>query len=274
MKKFFCLIIAILLVLASVAVLYPSLLFKVYDEQQANSLLENVTDDTETFWSSLGFANFPFYLGVSGVLEKTVPYVNGETEELPNLGEPLSEICKAENFWETLYYFIILSLISIPVYMIFRLIPFNTLFRASDEAFLLSRPLLRGITSCACSVVSVTVTWFLYHTLIYQHLYKAVVEWAGTVIMPEIALNVTNILIIVVAIVCVIYLLKVTVFRGSFLKSVLMAVVRSALFVLIFSVINTFIGCDTVRVIVLGVIVVILIGIIDMVIDPAQEKEK
>ena len=277
MKKAICIIIALLLLLASVAVLYPDLLFKVYDKDKINSALSGVTED-ENIWETLGLANFPFYgneteTGMVNVCLAAVPYINGDTNALPDLGTELKNISSRQGFVETLYYFIIISLLTIPVYMILRLVPFNALYKGSDETFLLLRPFLRGLCACTCSVISVTITWFLYHTLIYKKLYKAAEEWFKTLSMPSLALNLTNIVIIAVAVICVIYLLKTTLFRGSFFKSVLLAVIRCALFVTIFAIVNTFISCDAFRVILFALAAVTVIGIADMILDPIK-KEK
>lgn len=285
MGRFLCLIIAVLLVVASASMLYKDVLYGVVDSEEVDKIITEITTDgevtvnsdkVEEFWQSISFKEYPFYgneakPGITNILEKYVPFINGTEAEMPDVSEELNAIISDSNVLDTLLQLIILAMLSIPVYMLLRLVPFNTLYKASDSAFIISRPALRGLSACACSVVSITITWVLYHTLIYERLQKVVVDWASNITVPEVALNVTNIVILAVAVVCIICLLKSTLFRGSFVKSILLAVARSILFVVIFGVINTFMADFTGRTILFAVVAVIVIGILDMIIDPPKK---
>ena len=281
MKKFICLILAAVLLAAAVAIMYPQLLFKVYDEDKVAEAADSVIEgDFETFKSSIGFENVPFYgsetkPGVAAGLATFVPYLKGETDELPAAGEELGKIYKEdESFTNTLLAFILLAVLSIPVYMILRLIPYNTLYKAADTSFLLARPFTRGFAACACSVTSISFTWLIYHTLIYKKLYSAVTNWFSNVEKPEIALTATNVIIIIVAIIVIIALLKSTLFRGSVLKSVLLALFRMALFVVVFAAANVLIGCATWRVLIFVLAMIAVVGILDSILDPTHAKKE
>lgn len=281
MKNVICLVIAVILLAVSALIMYPGYLNDVTDEQiVADTLAPVIMSNFDTFKVSLGFENVPFYgsetkPGVAAALATFVPYLKGETDELPAVGEELGKIYKEdESFTNTLLAFILLAVLSIPVYMILRIIPYNTLYKAADTSFLLARPFTRGFAACACSVTSISFTWLIYHTLIYKKLYSAVTNWFSNVEKPEIALTATNVIIIIVAIIVIIALLKSTLFRGSVLKSVLLALLRMALFVVVFAAANVLIGCATWRVLIFVLAMIAVVGIVDSIVDPTHAKKE
>ena len=285
MKNFICVTLAVLLLAASVAVLYPGLIGKVADESTATLVtdkLRELMDGSEVPADSdvlevLGLENFPLYgnserYGLYDFCREFIPYINEETETLPDVGAALGKLISGENVLDTLYYFVIIALLSIPVYMLLRLVPFNALYEAADECFVLARPFARGLAASACAVVSISATWFLYNTLIYEKLYMLLVEWLKSRSKPDIALTLTNIVLIAVAVVVVVALLKSTLFRGSIVKSILLAVLRALLFVGVFAAINAFIGCATLRVLIFALALLLIVGVLDTVLDPPKAK--
>ena len=291
MKKFICLVLAVLLVAASVAVLYSDVMYRLFDKEQVNEFYDNLgknklpDDEIDTEEQSaesggiekLGLVFFPLYPSIYNLFVTYVPAINeGDVNELSEAGNAAREITKQEDFLTALYNLLIIALLSIPVYMLFRFIPFNTLYAAADESFMLARPLYRGLVCCGCSVVTITGTWFLYHSAVYETLYKKLIDWAEKLTATKVVMNVTNIVILVVIAVVLIAILKRTVFRGSIVKSVLLAVLRGVLFVVVFALANAFIAVRgfTWYAVLFAVLFILIVGIVDMLIDPAKESRK
>lgn len=295
MKKYICLVLAILLVAASLAVLYSGLMYKLFPDeapaamQKLDGLMEGESDAAdgeavpadgsapEGKLARLGLDYFPLYPNVYDLFSKYTSSINeGNTEEMKGAGNDAVAIAKGEDFLTGLYSLIIIALLSIPVYMIFRLIPFNTLYAESDKAFLLSRPFARGLACIAATIVTTTATWFLYHSILYRLALAKLKEWANGLNGSEVVFNLTNIVIIVALVVAVIAILRKTIFRGSFLKSILMALGRTALFVIVFALANALIAYKgfSWQALVFVLAVLLVIGIADMLIEPPKAKEK
>lgn len=286
MKKFICLVLAVLLVAASVAVLYSDVMYRLFDKEQVNEFYDNLGknmlgDEEQPAENGgiekLGLDFFPLYPSIYNLFVTYVPAINdGDVNELTEAGNAAKEMTKQEDFLTALYNLLIIALLSIPVYMLFRFIPFNTLYAAADNSFVLARPLYRGLVCCACSIVTITGTWFLYHSAIYETLYKKLIDWVQQASAAKFAINITNIVIIAVIAIALIAILKRTVFRGSIVKSVLLAVLRGVLFVIVFGLANAFIAVRgfTWYAVLFAVLFVIVVGIVDMLLDPAKENKK
>jgi len=269
--KYISLILALVLLAASFFIISPELFSGIYGQEQVNDILESVTSEVNVT-ESISFENFPLCSRVKQVCEAYVPVINGDIYNVPSLKNELSKAFSGEGLIDTVYSFFIVALLSIPIYMLLRLIPFNSLYSFADEAPFIAKPLTRGLAACTCSIVSVTMTWFMYHSLLYEKVIKAAIEWISNLSQPEIALNVTNILIIIVGAIAIIGLLKLTLFRGSFINSILMAVLRTVLFTVIIAMCKTFIACDTLNVMLIGIALVYIVGIADYIIEPASKK--
>ncbi len=255
---------------------------------------ENVQIDE----GSLGFENFPMYgneyfYGVKDIFEEETlrAYLKGENGVRPEIGGLVKNIYTNPKladagrgnevkrlFVQKVYDFILIALISIPVYMLLRLLIYNALYDwISDGIFLTALP-LRGIATVSCGITGTCISWLLYNTVLFEHFLSRLMNWlsglsvskaAETVskLPSALAMNATNIIAIVVLIALILALVKLTVFRGSAFMSAVMGLFRTLLFVISFAFINSFIGDWTGRVLLFGAVFVIAAGLIERIFD-------
>ncbi|MBR5751373.1 MAG: hypothetical protein IKX84_03200 [Clostridia bacterium] len=270
MKRFICLVIAVLITLASVAVMYPSLLEDILPREKVLSLIP----DGQLQWDEqkLGLSSFPFYgtedesfYGVFNLIKDLAPFLYEDYTGTPDMKGMLGQITANEGVLQALYSFLILCVVSIPIYMILRLIPFNTLQRMAAEWAWPFSWLGQGVFAVMCGVSCVCITWLGCNTLIFQGLLQKFITWIGGQKMPDLAMNVGNILLIAVALLIVIGLLKTTLFRGSLAVSLLTAVFRVIVFLVFFAFISVFIGHFTWRVILYGAGFVLVCGVFESI---------
>lgn len=271
-KRFFCFLIAAGLLFLSVMIMYPGL----FHVNGVDELLTSVTGG-----SDVGLESFPFYgttdysvYGIYNLFDECAPYIAGETEALPMVGDMLHNLVSQENAVQILFNFLILSLLSIPVYMVLRLIPFNTLYSAAEDYTWIVRIFVKGITVVCAGVVTVCFTWFLYRSVVFENLLSGLREQTKNLEKPAVVLNVTNIVIILVSVLIVFAVLKTTLFRGSVTISILLGILRTLLFVTVFAYINVFATRLTVRVILFGIIGIVAAGIIKDLILPEKPARK
>ena len=270
MKRFICFLIAVLLTAASIAVMYPQLLEGILPREKVLSLIPG--EQLEWDEATLGLETFPFYgtrdsrfYGVSNLVEECAPYIAGSDPDAPDVWGMLGCITRNDGALQALYSFLILCVISIPVYMILRLVPFNTLQRMAAEWPWPFSWLGQGVFAVMCGVSCVCITWLGYNTLIFQGLLHKLIDWIGGQKMPQFAMNVGNIVILAAAVLIVIGLLKTTLFRGSLAVSVLTAVFRVIIFLVFFAFVSVFIGHFTWRVILFGLAFVLLCGLFESI---------
>ena len=298
MKKFVCVVIALLLVAASVAVLYSGLMYKLFPDEalvvyeKVDGILEDeaaatgageslatqseAASDGESKLNKLGLDYFPLYTSVYNLAADYADDINeGKVEGLKGAGSDAVALSRSEDFMQSLYNLIIIALLSIPVYRILRWLCFNTLYKTSGQDFLLSRPFTRGLTCVAATVSSITVTWFLYHSILYRLAIAKFETWIKSVDTSKITFNLANIVIIVVLAAAIIAIVKRTVFGGSFLKSILLGLLRGVLFVVTFALTNALIDYQgfTWKALVFALAALAVVGIVDLFIEPPVKKE-
>ena len=316
-RRLFSLIAALLLLAGSVLVMYPNILHgKVAEESAASDgsfdplrLVESAREKFEQAIAKLysdenvqieedrlGLENFPLYgseyfYGVKDVLEDEAlhAYIRGDSEEKPDLGSLIKNIYTNPKiasdsgearriFMQRIYDLVLISLISIPIYMLLRALIYNALYGwISDGIFLTALP-LRGIATVSCGVTGTCLSWMLYNTVLFDKLLSKVMNWfsglsaskaAETVsrLPSALAVNATNIIAIVVLVALILALVRLTVFRGSVVMSVFLGLFRTLLFVISFAFINAFIGDWTWRVVLFGALFVIAAGLIERIFD-------
>lgn len=311
LRQLLSLIAALALLLGSILIMYPGILHKKVEtgdtwefvesarakfEAALNSLYGNENVQIEE--SKLGFENFPLYgndyfYGVEDVFknEELHGYIKGDSGYKPDVGELIKNIYtnpKLANadqsgeisrmFIQKVYDIILIALISIPIYMLLRLLIYNALYdRISESVFLISLP-LRGIATVACGVTSTCLSWMLYNTVLFDKLLNKLINWINGLSVSDaaeavsrlpsaLAVNASHIIVIVVLIALILAMIKLTVFRGSVFMSVFLGIFRSLLFVIAFAFINVFIGDWTWRVVLFGAIFVVAAGMIERLFD-------
>lgn len=245
----FCLTLAILLTAGAVLMMFPNWLFAVFPQF---SVPGDIVDFNE-----LDIYHFPFYgnaqragetaaYGVSDFVKSYADYVTTGAPA-PNAWAELGKITSQEGFLSTLYAFTLISLLTIPVYMLMRLLVYDAVYAQAERAPFLIRVLLRGAVAASASLVTVFLTWFLYRTLVFELALTFLLDKLEAITSWQFALNATNIVVIVVIAVAVVALLRATLFRGSIITSVLGAFLRTVLYVLLIAIISIFIGETTLR---------------------------
>ena len=308
MKKFLALVIAALLLIGSLGLLYTDLLYQLFDKDQVDDFITSVdqlvkeekADESEIDPSAentqsdavqneniavsgaqeevqgierLGFDYIPLYTRTEQLCQKYVFKINsGDINSFGNIITDATNAYNGEGVTTEVYYLIIIALLSIPVYMLVRLLSFNTIYNMTNETNVLIRPFARGLSCLACSIVSITATWFVYRSTLYEFALSKLTKWIKTFDSSKIALNAVNIVIIVVLAIALIAILKKTMFRGSIILSVLLAVLRSVLFVIFFAFVNSFLSIDSLTwyVALFVLAALFIIGLVDLLIEPAK----
>ena len=272
MLRFICTLLAVALLVGCVLVMYPSILQAVAPGLELSQLIPG--DVIRWDEAALGLGSFPFYGGTQDfygfydVLKDLAPYIEGTANGPADVWGHLGQISRSAGFLQALYSFIILSLLSIPVYALLRMLLYNRIHDMMREwPFLLRLP-GRGVATLSCGVSAVCLTWLGYNTLVFQNLVSKLIDWIGGQKLPQVAMNVTNILMIVVAALVMIALLKVMVFRGSVAVSVLLGLFRTLIFVLAFAYANVFAQTgQPLRVALVALGFVVICGIFESIFD-------
>ncbi len=271
MLRVICVTVAVVLLLGSVLVMYPALLQAVAPGLDLNALIPQA--DTRWDESTLGLGSFPMYgtgsfYGFYDLLRDCAQYIEGKTTQPPDIWGLLGKISGSDGFLQALYSFVILSLLSIPIYAILRLLVYNVVHNMMREwPFLLSLP-MRGVATVSCGVTTVCLTWLGYNTLIFHTLVIKLINRIGELKLPAVALNATNIVIIVVAVLIVIGVLKTALFRGSVAVSVLLGLFRTLVFVLAFAYVNAFANTGApLRVALFALAFIVVCGIFESIFD-------
>jgi len=273
MKNFICSGLALALLLAAICVMYPTLLYNYVEQEKVNELVSPA--HVQLGEEKMGLESFPMYgnssfYGVKNVLEECADYIDGTETKAPDVWGKIGKIAANEGFLQVLFSFAVLSLLSIPVYMVLRFIPYNTLYRALEDKGFIMRVLLRGVLALASGVTTVAITWFLYNSVVVDALLAKILNLAENVQIPTIALTTTNIVLIAAAILATIGLLKTTLFRGSVFTSVLLALVRTLLFIAAFAFVNVFSTRLTGQIILNALLLIPAVGIVMGVLEPEE----
>lgn len=235
--------------------------------------------------SRLDIYHFPFYgsagrraegedtgFGVSDMVEAYADYVEKSGQTPPSFGALWSRLMSRDDLIQTLYDFMIVALLTIPVYMLVRLLAYNTLYEMAESTMWLARVFLRGIVAVSASLVTVSATWFLYKRLLFQVILQNAYSWLTQLTSVKFALNATNIVILLVTVCAVIALLRATLFRGSVFTSILGAVMRTLLHIVLIAVISIFITRMTTRTILFMLAALFAIGLVKDVFLPEKKR--
>ena len=240
-RRFFAFVLAVGLTAAALFMMFPSWLNAVAPEINLSRYGIDI--------SRLDIYHFPFYgsagrraegedtgFGVSDMVEAYADYVEKSGQTPPSFGALWSRLMSRDDLIQTLYDFMIVALLTIPVYMLVRLLAYNTLYEMAESTMWLARVFLRGIVAVSASLVTVSATWFLYKRLLFQVILQNAYSWLTQLTSVKFALNATNIVILLVTVCAVIALLRATLFRGSVFTSILGAVMRTLLYIVLIAV--------------------------------------
>ncbi len=276
-RRFFAFVLAVGLTAAALFMMFPSWLNAVAPEAARTQLGIDLT--------GLDIYHFPFYgnagrraegedtgFGISDMVAAYADYVEKSGQTPPSFGDLCARLVSRDDFVQTLYDFMIVALLTIPVYMLVRLLAYNALYEMAESAMWLARVFLRGVVAVSASIVTVSTTWFLYKRLLFQVILQSIYGWLTQLTNVSFALNATNIVILLVTVCAVIALLRATLFRGSVFTSILAAVLRTALYIVLIAGISIFISRMTLRTILFMVAALFAIGLVKDVFLPEKKR--
>lgn len=247
-RKVFCFLLAIALSCAAAMVIFSSDIQKAFPDLsfEIPYVDKNAVD----------IHNFPFYggneqngnFGVYDIVKSYSGYIKNAGVRAPDLNALLSRLTSRADFTENLYAFLLVSLLTIPLYMILRLLVFNGAYELGKKWFFPVRYLYFGVIALLSAFVTVTATWVMYKTVVYDIVLSFLTGLVQEVVKNvQVALATTNIITIAVIGVLVCLLLHRTLFRGSVFLSLIGAALRSTLFLIFVSCIDIFVYNGTPR---------------------------
>ncbi|MBR5257822.1 MAG: hypothetical protein IKV51_02610 [Clostridia bacterium] len=273
MKQFICFVLALALLAASLLMLYPQLL----GGEKTLNLVDSYVPSDYAPWKMgvKGLESFPMYgneetgfYGIKDVMEDVSAFIKSGEAERPDIWGYLTRIPQNAGFLQALYALVILILVSIPVYMVLRLICYNPLYKWIGEKNLLVRLPLRGLATMGMGITCVSAAWLITNQVLFKSLLEKLIEWIkGVTDSLPLALSSANITAIILITCVVLGLLKVTVFRGSFGLSVLLALLRVIIFTVFFAYVSVFWGEFSLRIILFGAAFMIVCGVVENVLD-------
>lgn len=268
-RKVFCLILAIALTGAAALVIFTGDIQKAFPEWEIKIPYIDV--------KAVDIHQFPFYggdeeggnFGVYDVVKSYSGRIKDENAPTPDFNALMGKITSRADFTDSLYAFLLVSLLTIPVYMVVRLIVFNGAYELGKKWFFLFRYLYFGFVTLMAAFVTVTATWVMYKTVVYDIVLAFLTGLMQEVVKNvQVALATTNILTIAIIGVLVCLLLHRTLFRGSVFLSLVGAILRSALFVIIVACVNIFLYDGTLRVYLFALAALFAVGLIKAVLLP------
>ncbi len=276
MKQFICFVLALALLGASLLTMYPQLLGGDSTISAIDDLIpEDYSDYAPWRMGVQGLESFPMYgneetgfYGIKDVMEDASAFIKNGDAERPDIWGYIGRIPQNKGFLQALYALAILILVSIPVYMVLRLLCYNVLYKwIGEQAFLIRLP-LRGIATVSMGITSVSCAWLITNQVLFKSLLEKLIAWIKEITdsLP-LALSSANITAIILITCVVLGLLKVTVFRGSFGLSVLLALVRVLIFTVFFAYVSVFWGEFSQRILLFGAAFVLACGIVEGVLD-------
>lgn len=268
-RKVFCLILGLMLSALAAMVIFSSDFQKMVPEWKFE--IPNI-DAKE-----VDIHLFPFYggdeaggnFGVYDIVKSYSGYIMDKDAPVPDLNQQLSKLTAREDFTESLYAFLLISLITIPVYMIVRLLVINGAYELGKKWFFPVRYMYFGVISLLSAFITVACTWVMYKTVVYDVVLSFMTGLVQEVIKNvQVALATTNIIVIAVIGLMVCLLLHRTLFRGSVFLSLVGAVLRCALFVIFVSCVNIFMYVGTPRMYLFVLAAFFLVGAVKALLFP------
>ena len=220
---------------------------------------------------------FPFYGGNAqegnfGVFDIVKTYSKGimdASAPLPDFMGEITKLYSRADFMDALYAFLLIAVMTIPVYMVLCFVVFNGAYELGKKWFFLIRYLWFGIVTALSSFVTVTATWVMYKTVIYDIVLKFLTNLAEEVTKNvQIALATSNILTLAVVGVLVCLLLHRTLFRGSVFLSLLGAVLRTVLFLVLIAFVNVMVFEMTWRMMIFVLLFLVAMGLFKVILFP------
>lgn len=268
-RRVFCTILLLVLTAAAVAVMFPSVVEGYVPDFRSRISFVDL--------SEIEIRKFPFYgrdeangnFGVVDVVKSYMPAVRDQDAPLPDFMDGLNKIYARSDFMDALYAFLLIAILTIPVYMVLSILVFNGAYALGKKWFFLFRFLWFGIITILASYVTVTATWVMYKTVIYDIVLAFLMNLASEITKNvQIALATTNILTIAVIGLFVCLLLHRTLFRGSIFLSLVGAVLRTLLFVVLVAAVNAVLFDVTIRSVLIILAFVFAAGILKVVLFP------
>ena len=184
------------------------------------------------------------------------------------MGE-IGKLYARADFMDALYAFLLIAVMTIPVYMVLCFIVFNGAYELGKKWFFPIRYLWFGMVTVVSSFVTVTATWVMYKTVIYDIVLKFLMNLAEEVTKNvQLALATSNILTLAVIGVLVCLLLHRTLFRGSIFLSLLGAVLRTVLFLVLVAFVNVIVYELNWRIMLFILIFLFGVGLLKVVLFP------
>ena len=266
-RRAFCFLLAAALTLAAFVMLFPEL----------SSILPEADFFAFLRTEGLDIRHFPFYgsaggtgvFGLSDMAAAYADYVEFGAAPAPDFITLLRVLTSQESFLSTLYAFFLVSLLTIPVYMLTRLLVYNTLYAMAEDFSLIGRILVRGMVAANAALVTVSLTWLFQKRYLGLAL-DALSGQLGKLTSVKFALSATNIVILLVIGFAVIALLRATLFRGSVFTSILGALLRTLLFIVLIAIVQVFIGRMTARTVLFMLAALLVIGIVKEIFLPEK----
>ena len=268
-RKVFCFMLALALSCAAAMVIFSADIQKTFPDLTFDIPYVDKT--------AVDIHNFPFYggdeengnFGVYDIVKSYSGYVKNAGVPAPNINALLSRLTSRADFTQSLYAFLLISLLTIPVYMVVRLIVFNGAYELGKKWFFPVRFLYFGLIALLSAFVTVTATWVMYKTVVYNIVLSFMTQLVQEVIKNvQVALATTNIIVLIAigALVCL--LLHRTLFRGSVFLSLVGAVLRSVLFLIFISCIDIFLYSATPRTYLILLAAFFTIGLVKALLFP------
>lgn len=220
---------------------------------------------------------FPFYggnadegnFGVFDIVKAYSKNIRDESAPLPDFMGEINKLYARADFMDALYAFLLIAVMTIPVYMVLCFIVFNGAYELGKKWFFPIRYLWFGMVTVVSSFVTVTATWVMYKTVIYDIVLKFLTNLAEEVTKNvQLALATSNILTLAVIGVLVCLLLHRTLFRGSIFLSLLGAVLRTVLFLVLVAFVNVIVYELNWRIMLFILIFLFGVGLLKVVLFP------
>lgn len=220
---------------------------------------------------------FPFYggnaqegnFGVFDIVKAYSKSIRDEKAPLPDFMGEISKLYARADFMDALYAFLLIAVMTIPVYMVLCFIVYNGAYELGKKSIFPIRYLWYGIVTVISSFVTVTATWVMYKTVIYDIVLKFLTDLAQEITKNvQLALATSNILTLAVIGVLVCLLLHRTLFRGSVFLSLLGAVFRTILFVVLVAFVNVIVYELNWRVMLFILVFLFAVGLLKVVLFP------
>lgn len=229
---------------------------------------------SEQPWDALPAQDAPatYKYGISNIVAEYMKYLTKQTAEKPDLGTQLDMIIKQEGFAQTLYSLLMVSLITIPVYMVLRLLIYNTLYDMTKRVLWIFKLAWSGLVAVSASVVTTFATWFLYRAFLYELTFNIIFDWLKSVVNEALALYSLGSAMTLLVGFLVVWLIRATVFRGSVFGSIVGALMRTLLFTILIAIISVFIFEKTLFTLIFILAGLMVIGLIKTVFLPEKSR--